>query len=298
VASDVVVAAAAGAVASVATAVFASAKWQLGVQKAGMTAAALAAVAAAAVVAASAAVSMPPVVVGVAVWALAVVAALGAVLLRFYRDPERVPPQRPDAVVSPADGVVVYVRQALDHSALAVTKGGRTYTLDDLVKVPLGTGRAAVIGIALNFLDVHVARAPVAGEIVATHRAPGRFGSLRRPEMIFENERVSVIVDRGDLRLATVLIASRLVRRITTFVQPGEKVAVGQRIAFIRFGSQVDLVLPDVEAHDLRVKPGDRVVAGESVVAELRPRTAVGKPPPESTPDARADTGGGVGRPR
>lgn len=203
-------------------------------------------------------------------WLLTLAAAFALLVHRFYRDPERTVPLVPDVIVSPADGQVLYVRDSQDGVMPVSTKQGRAYTLEELTKTPLQMRTAAVIGIGMNFLDVHVNRAPIAGRIMLTRHIPGLFGSLRRREMVFENSRVTTIIQQGDLQIAVVQIASRLVRQIVSFVHEAEDVRRGQRIGVIRFGSQVDLVLPsgaDLGDLEVTVKPGDRLTAGESIVA-------------------------------
>ena len=98
-------------------------------------------------------------------------------------------------------------------------------------------------------------------------RHRGLFGSLRRPEMVLNNERVTMVFEGGGVQIAVVLIASRLVRRIVTFVHDGEEVTVGQRIGMIRFGSQVDLVIPETARLSKSLEVGVRVVAGETILA-------------------------------
>jgi phosphatidylserine decarboxylase len=87
--------------------------------------------------------------------------------------------------------------------------------------------------------------------------------------MVFENERATIVLQRGDLEIAVVMIASRLVRRIVAWVSEGEETAIGQRLGMIRFGSQVDLVLPARSDLHVIVRPGQRVRAGETTVAVL-----------------------------
>jgi phosphatidylserine decarboxylase len=245
-------------------------KWKLGVLRSALTLTVLA-VAGALLLALSA----EP--LGVPDLALALVETgltlgLGAVLvlLRFFRDPERTPPQLTDGLVSPADGEVIYVRRSERGELPVATKNGRTYRVEDLVRTPLEHGEAVAIGISLSFLDVHVNRAPAGGVITAVERHAGRFASLKLPEMAFENERATIVIQRPDLQIAIVLIASRLVRQIVTRVRAGQEVAMGDRLGMIRFGSQVDLVLPDRPGLRVVVGPGDRVVAGETVIVELR----------------------------
>jgi phosphatidylserine decarboxylase len=200
-------------------------------------------------------------------WLLTVAAALAIMAYRFYRDPERTSPSLSNAIVSPADGEIEYVRTTRAGMLPAARKRGTTHALVELTKTPLHTQDGTVIGIAMNFLDVHVNRAPISGRVSFQCHFPGRFGSLRKPEMVFENERVTTVIEGKDLQIAVVQIASRIVRQIVSFVRVGENVDVGQRIGAIRFGSQVDVVLPRREGIRVVIAPGSRVRAGESVIA-------------------------------
>ena len=206
----------------------------------------------------------------VASWALTLVSAFAVLAVRFYRDPDREVPPVEAALVSPADGDVLYIRRSRGGALPISTKHGRNYTLLELTKTPLQMQDAVVIGIGMSFLDVHVNRAPVAGRIAARQHFPGQFGSLRRPEMVFENERFTTVIERGHLQVAVVQIASRLVRQIVSFVEDNQEVTLGQRIGAIRLGSQVDLVLPMCQDLEITVQPGDRVTAGQSIVARSR----------------------------
>jgi phosphatidylserine decarboxylase len=246
-------------------------KWQLGVRRVAFAVVALAlgvGVLAAGTGLADAADPLPGSLV---VWLLTLIASFAVLAYRFYRDPERQAPESADVIVSPADGEVIYVRQSRDGALPVSTKGGRQYELEELTRTPLQSKDAIVVGISLSFLDVHVNRAPIGGRVTTLHHYRGGFGSLRRPESAFENERATMVIARGRLEIAVVLIASRLVRRISSFVEEGQRVACGQRIGAIRFGSQVDLILPAEQGLVLNVQPGDRVAAGESVVAVIPP---------------------------
>jgi phosphatidylserine decarboxylase len=251
-------------------------KWRLGMLRAGSALALLAVGAAGVAAAAAAGLGLGGFPTAALAYLLTLVLAAAAVAFRFYRDPERTPPVAGDVIVSPADGEVLYVRQARSGSLPVSTKHGRPYSLRELTKTDLANDDAIVVGIGLSLLDVHVNRAPMAGELRLLRRFPGRFGSLRRPEMVFENERATLVLERENLQVAVVLIASRLVRRIVTWVAEGERLAIGQRIGVIRFGSQVDLVLPARDDVQVTVRAGDRLRAGESAIASLggssRPR--------------------------
>lgn len=203
-------------------------------------------------------------------WLLTIGMAFSALAYRFYRDPERTPPpNRGNIIVSPADGIVIYIRKS-DNGVLPVsTKKQRNYTLTELTETPLASGDAVVIGIAMSFLDVHINRVPYPGSVASKKHIPGLFGSLRHPEMIFQNERATTVIQNNGFEVAVVQIASRLVRQIDVFLREGQQVSLGDRLGVIRLGSQVDLVLSARPGLTVMVKPGDRVRAGESIVAEL-----------------------------
>lgn len=192
---------------------------------------------------------------------------LGAILYRFYRDPERTPPADPQAVVSPADGTVIYVRRLPPGSLLRSEKRGAQLVLEELNGSSLATQELWQIGISMVFTDVHVNRAPMAGAVTLARHQPGKFFSLRIPEAVNVNERQTLVLDNGRFAIALVQIASRLVRRIVPYVREGQNVERGQRIGMIKFGSQVDVFLPVADVPELRVREGDVLVAGESVLA-------------------------------
>jgi phosphatidylserine decarboxylase len=212
------------------------------------------------------------------------------VLWRFYRDPDRTAPEREDVILSPADGEVVYVNRSRAGELPVATKEGRPYVLDELVRTPLQAEDATVVGIALSFLDVHVNRAPITGTVTFQERHPGSFASLKNPHAVFANERATTVLERPGLEVAVVMIASRLVRRIVSYVRAGDGVTAGQRIGVIRFGSQVDVVLPAHAGVRVLVDPGQRLVAGETVVAEAAVEGA-------GAPDVGAEPLGASGTP-
>jgi phosphatidylserine decarboxylase len=163
--------------------------------------------------------------------------ALLAFCLFFFRDPERRSPPEPDAVLSPADGRVL------------LAEGGR-------------------VSVFLSVFDVHVCRAPLPGAIRSVTHLPGRFLAAFRPEASEQNERTSIVVERGDAtRLTFTLVAGLVARRIVCKVAPGQHVASGERIGLIRFGSRVDVELP--AGASIVVRRGDRVSAGETIIARL-----------------------------
>jgi len=255
-----------GALLALATALPLAWKWELGMRRSLAGLLALAAVAAGVTLL----LDLGGAVTAAVVWVLTVALAAAIVLWRFYRDPERTAPAGEQAIVSPADGVVIYVKESEGGESPVSAKVGRRYPLKELTQTELHSDEAIVIGIALSFLDVHVNRAPIAGRVAVQRHFAGRFGSLKDPEAVIRNERSTTVIEDGRLQAAVVLIASRLVRRIVTYVQASDQVSLGERIGVIRFGSQVDLVLPARPELRVLVEPGQRVRAGESIVAELQ----------------------------
>jgi phosphatidylserine decarboxylase len=241
-------------------------KWELGVVRVAVVMGVLAAIAFAVL---AVGFGIEGVIGGLAIALTAVVTGTGVLAARFYRDPERHAPPERDVLVSPADGEVIYVRQARAGVVPMSTKQGRDYTLDELSGTPLPYGDAVVVGIAMSFLDVHVNRAPIAGEVTLLRHVPGLFGSLKHFEMSLKNARTTTVIAGRGIDVAVVQIASRLVRQIASYVGEDQRVAIGERIGVIRLGSQVDVVAPS-DRVDVVVRPGDRVRAGESIVARLR----------------------------
>jgi phosphatidylserine decarboxylase len=246
-------------------------KWQLGIARTGLAVGAMALIAG--LIIASLGDMLPASVMlrTAAVWLVTMASATAVLAYRFYRDPDRRIPDRNDVIISPADGEIIYVREAPQGLLPVSTKLGRHYTLQELTKTPLQSADCVVIGIAMSFLDVHVNRAPIQGRITLQRHFPGIFGTLRLPEMLFQNERVTTVLENNELQIAVIQIASRLVRQIVSFVSENQEVQAGQRIGAIRFGSQVDLVLPARDEVRILVTPGQRVRAGESVLALFRP---------------------------
>lgn len=206
------------------------------------------------------------------VTAITVTISTGFLAFRFYRDPERSPTSTKGAVISPADGIIVYVKSSEQGQLPVTSKHGRHCSVSELLKTSFYSSDAWVIGISMSLLDVHVNRAPIAGRVTFQKHFPGKFGSLRIPEREFDNERATTIIQGNQLQVAVVQIASRLVRQIVPYVKAGEQLALGQRIGAIRFGSQVDLILPASSDLNITIQPGAQVKAGETVLATYNTR--------------------------
>ncbi len=242
-------------------------KWQLGVLRASMYVLAVSMLGAVALTPADRWLASHTLTGTLVMWGITVLAATAGLLVVFFRDPERPAPRRQDVIVSPADGVVVYVLPIQPGQLPRADKKSRTCALAELAGTVLADEQAVAVGISMNLSDVHVNRAPVSGRVRLVEHVEGTFGSLRHSESAMTNERVTTLIEDGDLQIAIVQIASRLVRRIVTFVSAGDALSLGQRIGVIRFGSQVDLVIPARPEIALTVQAGDRVVAGQTVMA-------------------------------
>lgn len=189
------------------------------------------------------------------------------VVFRFYRDPARIPLETDNVILSPADGRVRYVKKIEKGSSPISLKDGKHFELHELIDSDVSVEANYLIGVEMNILNVHVNRSPIAGKIVLQKHIQGQFLSLRIPESEILNERVTTVIDNGNFRVAVIQIASRLVRRIVSYLKQGDKVSIGQRIGMIKFGSQVDVTIPRLENVEVVIKPGDAVKAGLSVIA-------------------------------
>ena len=172
-----------------------------------------------------------------------------AFFLFFFRDPDRSAVLGPDDVVSPADGKVMVAGEPEPGVP------------------PPGTWRQ--ISIFLSPLDVHVNRIPVTGEVTKVEYQPGKFLPAYHDHAARDNERNEVWIDRGGQLVVTRQVVGILARRIVCRVGRGAHVSAGQRFGVMKFGSRVDLYLPP--GTTFRVKPGDRVRSGETVLAVLPP---------------------------
>lgn len=190
-----------------------------------------------------------------------------AIIFRFYRDPERSPLETEKVILSPADGKVIYINKVEKGSSLVSTKGVKRFKLDEIAATDLLNDVVYLVGIDMNVLSVHVNRSPIKGKTIFRKHTKGKFISLRRQESETVNERATTIIDNGTFRVGVIQIASRLVRRIVSYVKEGDSLEIGQRIGAILFGSQVDLAFPELENLRIEVKPGDEIKAGISVIA-------------------------------
>src|ERR1700687_360746 len=179
------------------------------------------------------------------IWAGAVLLLLGAFVLYFFRDPQRTIPSDPDVIVSPADGRVM-----------------------EVVEEARGGNPGSRISIFLSIFNVHVNRTPVAGRIFAIEYRKGQFYAAMRGRASAENEQnvIHVSTERGEIVFKQ--IAGWIARRILCWKAVGDSVTRGERIGMIRFGSRVDIWLP--ERVEILIRPGQHVAGGSSILARWR----------------------------
>ena len=177
-----------------------------------------------------------------ALWIGAVLVLLGAFVVYFFRDPERIIPLDGAAIVSPADGRVMEVAEESFEQ-----RPGRR------------------ISIFLAIWNVHMSRSPMAGRIERLEYRPGRFYAAMRSRASAENEQnvIRLSTERGEIVFKQ--IAGWVARRVVCWKKPGDQVAMGERIGLIRFGSRMDVWLP--HGAEILVAPGEHVAGGSSILA-------------------------------
>ncbi|WP_299925352.1 phosphatidylserine decarboxylase [uncultured Pelagimonas sp.] len=169
----------------------------------------------------------------------------------FFRDPERVTPQKEGLIISPADGIVSLIEKAVPPAELGMADAPLTR-----------------VSVFMSVFNCHVNRAPIAGKVTAVAYRPGKFFNASLDKASKDNERNSLRIEMADGRdLAVVQIAGLVARRIVCFVDPGVELQTGERFGLIRFGSRLDVYLPD--GVDPMVQLGQTMIAGETVLADL-----------------------------
>ena len=171
----------------------------------------------------------------------------------FFRDPIRVTPAGEGVIASPADGLVTMIQEVTPPAELVSAEGG------------IGPEPVVRVSIFMSVFDVHINRAPIAGQISRIVYVPGKFLNADLDKASEDNERQYFVVERTDgVRIAFTQIAGLVARRIVKHVKVGDLVSAGQRVGLIRFGSRVDVFLPRGTA--AKVVLGQRAIAGETVL--------------------------------
>lgn len=172
------------------------------------------------------------------------------IVVWFFRNPRRFPPNNPQAVISPADGKVVEIEE-LTH--------------DDYIGGP-----AIKVGIFLSLFNVHINRSPVPARVIGLIYRPGKYLNAMRPESARENEQVAIMLESLNSGRPMIVrqITGAVARRIVCWVKPNDELKFGEQFGMIKFGSRTELVVP--READLRtiVRIGDTVKAGSTVMFE------------------------------
>ena len=169
----------------------------------------------------------------------------------FFRDPKRTTPVRDGLIVSPADGVISLIEKTMPPPELVIKKEALTR-----------------ISVFMNVFDCHVNRSPIGGDVIEINYRPGKFFNASLDKSSVDNERNSLVLQIPDGRhIVIVQIAGLVARRIVSFVKTNQRLRTGQRFGLIRFGSRVDVYLPD--GVQPLVSLGQTMVSGETVIADL-----------------------------
>lgn len=171
----------------------------------------------------------------------------------FFRNPGRKVPAGEGIIVAPADGKVILIQNV---------------TVDDQLEEEGLKDKSLKISIFLSLFDVHINRIPCSGEIVELRHKRGKFLPAFKDGASIENEQVSMLISYNDYKILVKQIAGVIARRIVCWASVGDKIERGQRYGLIRFGSRVDIFLPD--RIELRVKIGEKVKGGETILGVLR----------------------------
>jgi phosphatidylserine decarboxylase len=180
-------------------------------------------------------------------WAAGLFGGLFLFVTWFFRDPERVIPDDPNAIVSPGDGKIVEIVEEKD---------------------PLLDENYTRVSIFLNVFNVHVNRVPIAGKIQATRYNPGKFLNAASHKASLDNEQSAILLNNGHVTILVKQIAGLIARRIVCWAKEGDEYERGQRYGLIRFGSRMDIFVPEGTKIDVVV--GDHVNGGSSIIGYLK----------------------------
>ncbi len=183
----------------------------------------------------------------------------------FHRIPKRTPPIEPHAILSPADGKIWQIIHVRDENQTRIPKRflGEVQTfLKDVENAGI------ILSIFMSPLDAHVNWSPVSGKILKIRHQPGKFAFANTWSSL-SNEKNEVLIQTDKYSLKMIQIAGFFARRIECWVKENQNIDRGEAIGMIKLGSQVSLVLP--ESVTLKIKPGDRVRGGETILGFINP---------------------------
>lgn len=188
----------------------------------------------------------------VVLWLLATTCGVfTALIVWFFRNPNRKIPTDPDLVVAPADGTISDIEQ-IEH--------------DDFIGGP-----ALKVGIFLSIFNVHINRSPVACRVIGLKYQPGKYLNALRPESARENEQVAVLIqaDGSNRPMIVRQITGAIARRIVCWVKPGDTLSAGEQFGMIKLGSRTEILVPSEPGIEILIKKGDKIKAGSTVLLRM-----------------------------
>lgn len=207
------------------------------------------------------------------VWSLFIggifIPALGYTLtmIRFWRTPKRKIIAKKGEVVSPADGNVLYIKKLEKGETPVSIKKGLKAKIEEITQTDILKQEGWLIGINMTPFDVHKNCAPVTGKVILNKHINGEFLSLKEPTAILRNERNTLVLKTEENELfGIVQTSSKLVKRIDSYVKLGQKLKMGDWFGMIRFGSQVDIIIP--KEYTVEILIGQQVYAAETIIAK------------------------------
>ena len=187
-------------------------------------------------------------------------------MIRFWRTPNRKLNAKPNEIVSPADGNVLYIKKIEKGETPISIKKGLEASLVEVTQTNILETPCWLIGINMTPFDVHKNCAPISGKIILNKHIAGMFLSLKDPKALISNERNTLVIQNDKFSVGIVQTASRLVRRIDSYVSEGENITMGDWFGMIRFGSQVDVIIP--QSFTPLVEIGQQVSAKKTIIAK------------------------------
>ncbi|MBI9054688.1 MAG: phosphatidylserine decarboxylase family protein [Bacteroidales bacterium] len=186
-------------------------------------------------------------------------------MIRFWRTPNRKLKAKENELISPADGNIIYIKRIEKGETPISIKNGLSITLNELTKTTLLNSPCWLIGINMTPFDVHKNCSPIEGEVILNEHFDGKFLSLKNTDALTQNERQTIVIKNNVSKIGIVQTASRLVRRIDSYVKKGDIIKKGEWYGMIRFGSQVDLIIPIDYTVNVNLK--QQVYAVKTIIA-------------------------------
>jgi phosphatidylserine decarboxylase len=187
-------------------------------------------------------------------------------MIRFWRTPKRKIIAKDGEIVSPADGNVLYIKKIEKGEVPISIKKGLEASIEEIAQTDLLNQGSWLVGINMTPFDVHKNCAPIDGEVILNKHINGEFLSLKEPKALIRNERNTLVLKTDDNEFFGIIqTSSKLVKRIDSYIKVGQKIKQGDWFGMIRFGSQVDVIIPGNYTVSLEI--GQQTYAGKTIIA-------------------------------